>query len=99
MLLTDSSLVHPFFSKEKEAVASNSAFMWQKSLGRKASCLLGLNLSPRARPKVAAFDLDGTLIKSSFGKGKGKTKADSSPTFEWWRPSVPQKLQGLHDEG
>ncbi|KAF9050802.1 PNK3P-domain-containing protein [Hymenopellis radicata] len=87
--------LHPFFSKEK-AVASNSAFMWHKSLGRKASCLFGLNLSPSARPKVAAFDLDGTLIKSSFGKGKGKTKADS---IEWWRPSVPQKLQSLHDEG
>jgi bifunctional polynucleotide phosphatase/kinase len=43
--------------------------------------------------KVAAFDLDGTVIKSDFKAVSRK------PTFEWWRSSIPDKLRELHQSG
>ncbi|KAH7927691.1 PNK3P-domain-containing protein [Leucogyrophana mollusca] len=86
--------VHPFFSK---AIGSTSSdFQWLKpSLGPKRTCLHGINLSPQSRSKVAAFDLDGTIIKSNH---RNKNKA-SALQWEWWRSSVPSILQGLHQDG
>ena len=42
---------------------------------------------------MAAFDLDGCLIQSSFPK-KG-----APPKFEWWRKEVPKKLKQVQEEG
>jgi bifunctional polynucleotide phosphatase/kinase len=50
-------------------------------------------LQPKATSKVAALDLDGTVIKSDFKAVSGK------PTFEWWRSSIPDKLRELHQSG
>ncbi|KAK7466961.1 DNA kinase/phosphatase Pnk1 [Stygiomarasmius scandens] len=84
--------IHPFFT----ASAEQSAFTWQKPLGIHRTCLHGTNLDPPLRSKVAAFDLDGTLIKSSFPSSKN-TKG---PLWEWWRPEqVPSRLKQLHSEG
>lgn len=44
--------------------------------------------------KIAAFDLDDTLIKSTAGKF---TKSASG--WKWWSSNVPSKLKALHEKG
>jgi bifunctional polynucleotide phosphatase/kinase len=58
-------------------------------LGGARSCLYGVNLQLVHGPKVAAFDLDGTLIKSSF----------MSEEWAWWTSSVPAMLKEVHEAG
>ncbi|KAF8136117.1 PNK3P-domain-containing protein [Boletus edulis] len=88
-----SSSVHPFFSKPS---ASSSAFQWLKpALGPKRTCLHGIHLDPPARPNVALFDLDGTMIQWQKNSGKG---ADALK-WAWWRQCVPAKLKALHQDG
>ncbi|KAF9239632.1 HAD-like domain-containing protein [Melanogaster broomeanus] len=90
--------VHPFFSKPSASTSTTtSGFQWLKpSLGPKRTCLHGINLSPPATAKVAAFDLDGTVIKS---RHKNRGKGAEALTWEWWRNAVPGKLQDLHQDG
>ncbi|KAJ8585213.1 PNK3P-domain-containing protein [Rhizopogon salebrosus TDB-379] len=88
--------VHPFFAKPSASSSTASPFQWLKpSLGPKHTCLHGINLMPQSTPKVAAFDLDGTVIKSNH---KNRSKEDALH-WEWWRTTVPAKLQELHQEG
>jgi bifunctional polynucleotide phosphatase/kinase len=68
------------------------SFRWIKPPEAKPSCLYGINLNPKCESKIAAFDLDGTLIKSNIKKG-------SDPIWEWWRNVVPVKLKQVHEEG
>lgn len=82
------------FSKAPLA-ASTSNFQWLKSLGPARTCMHGINLTPPSRAKVAAFDLDGTVIKNSIGTVGGRNKTN----WEWWRPVVPERLKELHDSG
>ncbi|KAK0445376.1 polynucleotide kinase 3 phosphatase-domain-containing protein [Armillaria borealis] len=95
--------VHPFFTKDRSSDASTSSksdsmFHWLKPLGSRATCLHAINLAPKCLAKVATFDLDGTLIKSSFGKGSKREKGN--PThFEWWDATVPTALKRLHQDG
>ncbi|EIW85323.1 PNK3P-domain-containing protein [Coniophora puteana RWD-64-598 SS2] len=89
---TKAQKIHPFFSKHE---TSDSAFQWKKSLGAKRTCLHGVHLSPESRPKVAAFDLDGTVIKANLGK---RTK-ETATQWEWWRDCVPNKLRELSNSG
>ncbi|PFH49880.1 hypothetical protein AMATHDRAFT_4500 [Amanita thiersii Skay4041] len=91
--------VHPFFNKRAPGEASTIAidgpsaqFKWLKNLGEKQTCLHGTNLTPPSRPRVAAFDLDGTLIDSPFGHA-------TTAEWKWWRSMVPGKLKELHDLG
>ncbi|KAI0646745.1 PNK3P-domain-containing protein [Trametes meyenii] len=85
--------IHPFFDKSS-AAQTDSTFRWiSPALGPRRSCLHGVNGEPKASSKVAAFDLDGCLIQSSFPK-KG-----TPPKFDWWRPIVPKKLKQAHEEG
>ncbi|KAI0928143.1 hypothetical protein AcV5_005807 [Taiwanofungus camphoratus] len=89
----------PIFDKtsSKDESEEQSSFQWLKpALGPKYTCLHGINLSAENRPKVAAFDLDGCIIQSSFPK---KGKAASPPQFQWWRPGIPLKLKEIHDSG
>jgi len=72
-----------------------------------------VHLAPTASARVAAFDLDGTVIKSSYvevgwnrraGGGKQqqrvmKKRQTSGLEWEWWRAVVPQKLKEAHDSG
>ncbi|KAI0807045.1 PNK3P-domain-containing protein [Fomes fomentarius] len=72
---------------------SNSTFRWiTPPLGPNKSCLHGVNGDPECHSKVAAFDLDGCLILSSFPK-KG-----TPPSFDWWRKSIPNKLRQVHEQ-
>ncbi|MCJ1395936.1 hypothetical protein MMC18_008822 [Xylographa bjoerkii] len=45
--------------------------------------------------KIAAFDFDSTLIRTSSGNVFGRDAAD----WQWWNPSVPGKLRKLYDDG
>ncbi|KAJ7086588.1 polynucleotide kinase 3 phosphatase-domain-containing protein [Mycena crocata] len=86
--------VHPFFSKTPATVESNTSgsLSWLKPLGGAASCLCAINLSPQNSPKVAAFDLDGTVIASL---------PFSAPPLQWhwWNAVVPAKLAAVATEG
>ncbi|KAG1832802.1 polynucleotide kinase 3 phosphatase-domain-containing protein [Suillus variegatus] len=87
--------IHPFFTKPS-ADSTTPSFQWLKpALGPKRTCLHGINLIPQSTPKVAAFDLDGTVIKSNH---KNRSK-EAALHWEWWRASVPVKLKELHQEG
>jgi bifunctional polynucleotide phosphatase/kinase len=45
--------------------------------------------------KIAAFDMDGTLIRTKSGLVFAKSRAD----WEWLYPEVPKKLANLHQNG
>ncbi|BFZ61789.1 DNA kinase/phosphatase Pnk1 [Saitoella coloradoensis] len=45
--------------------------------------------------KVGAFDLDGTLIKTTSGSRFAKDAND----WTWWHPSVPTLIRSLHASG
>lgn len=47
------------------------------------------------RRKIAAFDLDGTLIKTA----SGKQFSDDPLDWRWWHPKVPGELQKLYEQG
>lgn len=45
--------------------------------------------------RIAAFDLDSTLIKSASGKTFSRDASD----WKWWDSSVPGRLKDLHADG
>ncbi|KAI1826921.1 DNA kinase/phosphatase Pnk1 [Xylaria intraflava] len=49
----------------------------------------------RKRRKIAAFDLDSTLIVTASGKKFGNDPAD----WKWWHASVPTRLRELYADG
>ncbi|KAF8078204.1 polynucleotide kinase 3 phosphatase-domain-containing protein, partial [Lyophyllum atratum] len=87
--------IHPFFGKKVDPVPAGP-FQWLNPLGPTRSCLHGLNLNPKPSTKVAAFDLDGTLIKSEFGSS---IKPLAPASWQWWRSSIPAKLKELAESG
>lgn len=110
--------VFPIFEKrragEEAADEEKKPFKWLTPLlGPTRSCLHGVHLAPTSSARVAAFDLDGTVIKSSYievgsrragGGGKQqrrvvKKKQANGLEWEWWRTVVPQKLKEAHDSG
>ncbi|PPQ66882.1 hypothetical protein CVT26_009822 [Gymnopilus dilepis] len=91
--------IHPFFAKRQPTSSEptpESTFKWLKPLGPTGSCLHGANLDPKASPKVAFLDLDGTVIQSDFAS---KTPKGQKPTWAWWRSFVPDRLKELYDSG
>ncbi|KAI5122008.1 hypothetical protein M0805_001840 [Coniferiporia weirii] len=71
---------------------SSGPFQWKKlSLFLTSTCLYGENLAPQLRTKIAAFDLDGTVIKWSASK--------NDTQWEYWNKKVPQALKEVHDSG
>ncbi|KLO19121.1 PNK3P-domain-containing protein [Schizopora paradoxa] len=85
-------------AKSEHDTASAQAFRWIQPTPflpgvRTTSCLYGVNKEPDLHPKIAIFDLDGTVIKSTFAKAKSKV------LFEWWNKTVPVKLKELHEDG
>ena len=84
-------------SGSKSGASSESLFQWLKPLGPKKTCLYGVNLTPTASPKVAMFDLDGTIIVSAYGKGQPKKNRHAS--FTWWHKNVVKKLEEVHNDG
>jgi bifunctional polynucleotide phosphatase/kinase len=47
---------------------------------------------PKPRTKIAAFDLDSTLITTS----SGKKHASNGTDWKWWHPQVPGMLRDLY---
>ncbi|KAF9913981.1 hypothetical protein BX616_009201 [Lobosporangium transversale] len=60
-----------------------------------SSFIVGRAFEPKAGAKVAAFDLDHTLIKVN-GKHKWPKNADD---WVWWTPCVPTQLKEVADAG
>ncbi|KAF9532384.1 polynucleotide kinase 3 phosphatase-domain-containing protein [Crepidotus variabilis] len=89
--------VHPFFAKriDKAPATATGNFQWLPALGPTRSCFHGINLLPKASRKVAALDLDGTLIKGDLRNAL----VNGKPQWEWWRSFIPEKLKILHEEG
>lgn len=90
--------IHPFFlnassSQQQQPETSTSPFSWLKSVSK--TCLHGTHLTPRQSSRVAAFDLDGVLIKTKSGGTFPKDRND----WVWWRPLVKDKLVELDKEG
>ncbi|KAF8212218.1 polynucleotide kinase 3 phosphatase-domain-containing protein [Mycena galopus ATCC 62051] len=88
--------VHPFFTKtpalSEESSAPAGSLRWLKSLGPTGSCLHGVNLTPLSSTKVAAFDLDGTVIQSEGFKAPPLT-------WHWWHTCVAAKLTEASNGG
>ena len=82
---------HPFFLKPSEKPPN--AFVWKKPIAH--TCLHGVNHGPIPSNKVAAWDLDGTLIKTRSGSKFARDKDD----WMWWRASVKKKITDMHEEG
>ena len=70
-------------------------FKWHASLGVSASCLHGTWKSPTGSNKIAAFDIDGTIIKTKTGNTFPSSKDD----WKLWSVNVKAKLKEAHDEG
>ncbi|KIL68653.1 hypothetical protein M378DRAFT_158497 [Amanita muscaria Koide BX008] len=81
--------IHPFFEKPQKNISDDN-FEWLKPFGETRSCLHGINLQPTSSPRIAAFDLDGTIIKSELR---------NTAEWEWWRSDVPKKLKEAHEAG
>lgn len=77
---------HPFFDMKKTIkwVHSLESVLIAKTKGSEVS-----------KNKVAAFDLDGTLITTKSGNTYARNESD----WKWWHTSVPQKMKSLHNEG
>ncbi|KAM0792924.1 hypothetical protein ACM66B_002683 [Microbotryomycetes sp. NB124-2] len=74
-----------------------AAFRWI-TLTSHPTVLYGRNFAPselRAPVKLAAFDLDGTLIRTKTGNTFPRNEYD----WQLWSDRVKPKLQHLHDEG
>lgn len=70
-----------------------SAFTWKKpNLGPNKTLLYGVNLEPKTSSKIAAFDLDDTLIRSS-------SPSATDGKWKWWTSQIPAKLKELHEDG
>lgn len=83
--------VHPFFQKKQHTAEEPGPFKWLPSLGPKQTCLHAVYLDPPSRTKVAAFDLDGTIIKGDV--------RNQTTNWQWWSPVVPKKIREVHDAG
>lgn len=60
-----------------------------------ASNKYGIEEPAAKRRKIAAFDLDGTLITPASGKKHSNEASD----WKWWDASVPAKLRSMYEEG
>lgn len=83
--------IHPFFLKATGKAPAT--FVWRKTIGN--ACLHGVHLDPPPSCKVAAYDLDGTLIKTRSGSTFPRDKDD----WMWWRSSVKKNIMEKHEEG
>lgn len=64
-------------------------------IGKYAAELDESTISHAAPQKIAAFDLDDTLIKPNIRK----TWTRSASGWTWWNSAIPTKLKELHRQG
>ncbi|KAI8638071.1 polynucleotide kinase 3 phosphatase-domain-containing protein [Parasitella parasitica] len=80
---------HPFFDMSPR----KSALKWINAL---ESVLIAKSpVNEAARSKIAAFDLDGTLISTKSGRVFAKDEND----WRWWDPTIPKRIDALYNEG
>ncbi|EIE89353.1 hypothetical protein G6F46_005521 [Rhizopus delemar] len=73
--------------------ASNKSVKWINALD---TVLIGKTKGNESkRNKIAAFDLDGTLILTKSGRTFAKDEHD----WRWWHPNLPKRIEELHAEG
>ncbi|EFA82704.1 hypothetical protein PPL_04399 [Heterostelium album PN500] len=48
-----------------------------------------------SRSKIAAFDMDDTMVEPKSGAKFAKSRTD----WQWWNPVVPTMMKQLHDDG
>ncbi|KAK3808320.1 MAG: polynucleotide kinase 3 phosphatase-domain-containing protein [Benniella sp.] len=84
--------VYSIFEKKTSEPSAPAEVRW-KTNG--TSFIVGEAFKPQPGAKVAAYDLDKTLIKVN-GNHKWPKNADD---WVWWTPSVPKHLQKVADEG
>ncbi|KAM0754682.1 PNK3P-domain-containing protein [Meredithblackwellia eburnea MCA 4105] len=75
------------------SAASNTSSFWKKDVS--TTCPHGIHGNPKGSSKVAAFDLDGTIIVTKSGNKFPKDKTD----FMFLYPEIPRKLKELHQDG
>ncbi|CAO3619613.1 unnamed protein product [Mucor fragilis] len=80
---------HPFFDMSPK----KSSLKWINAL--ESVLIAKPSVKETARSKIAAFDLDGTLIATKSGRVFAKDEHD----WRWWDPVVPKRIEALHDEG
>jgi bifunctional polynucleotide phosphatase/kinase len=91
--------IHPFFEKNNASTSEedNGPVKWLSDLG--ATCLHGVHLTPENRVKVAAFDIDGTLIRTKSGDKWPQGPED----WVWWKgkavAQIPKALVQLYEDG
>ncbi|OBZ83620.1 Bifunctional polynucleotide phosphatase/kinase [Choanephora cucurbitarum] len=77
---------HPFFD-----MSARKSVRWLNTLD---TVLIAKTKEATSR-KIAAFDLDGTLINTKNGNVFAKDQHD----WRWWDPTVVQELERLHKDG
>lgn len=89
--------LHSMFNPPSAAAAlkARAAFRWHAALGPQAMCMHGSHLAPVASTRIAAFDIDGTLIKTKSKSPFPKDKND----WTLWSSLVVPKLQEAHTAG
>ncbi|KAG1474590.1 hypothetical protein G6F56_000275 [Rhizopus delemar] len=81
---------HPFFDMKQKTA---QAIKWINALD---SVVIGKSRGKDfLKNKIAAFDLDGTLIKNKSGRTYAKNEHD----WCWWNPIVPKRIETLSSEG
>ncbi|RUS20191.1 polynucleotide kinase 3 phosphatase-domain-containing protein [Endogone sp. FLAS-F59071] len=90
-----SSSIHPFFSQSVSATTSTSTHMQMIWIQKSDGFLIGSFNNPLGRAKIAAFDLDSTLIATKSGNVHPKDAHD----WKWWHHSVPKNLRELDESG
>lgn len=84
-------------AEQPPSISSQHFYQWEEFY-HGSTHLFGPKLpegSTLAPHKIAAFDLDSTLIKTRSGKVFPKDKDD----WQWWAPHVPKRLNQLCDAG
>ncbi|EJU05701.1 PNK3P-domain-containing protein [Dacryopinax primogenitus] len=88
--------VFSIFNKPDAAQPNpTSPITWYPPLGERGTCQHGIHLTPPSRSKIAAFDLDGTLIEPKSGAKFAKDHMD----WRWWGLHVLKKVKEAHTTG
>lgn len=83
-----------FAGKGSGSLTTTESFKWLPKIG--GTCYHGVHGTPKSSSKVAAFDLDGNLIRPASGGRFYKDFTD----WRWWGEGdvVPKKLKALLDD-
>ncbi|KAJ3492443.1 hypothetical protein NLG97_g5387 [Lecanicillium saksenae] len=99
---TTKSAVSSFFTPTSQKPKDRTSWSERRDDPNKLPTLLVGKYTPekegkdtQKRTKMAAFDLDSTLIATSSGRKHAKDASD----WRWWDKRVPGKLKELYEDG